>query len=57
MHSERNRLDITFDIVLLLLRFFHTRRTPDSYYTGQQIRSYFNKNNARKLATFLDSLE
>ena len=34
VQSERNYLDITFHIVLLL--FFHTRLPPDFYYSIQQ---------------------
>ena len=36
MRSEPNYSDIAFDIVDLLLRVFHTRRTPDFYYTKQK---------------------
>ena len=49
MQSERNCLDITLDIVFLLLRDFHTRRTPDFYYTKRS-HSHFYKSNARKHA-------
>ena len=55
VQSERYCLDITFTIVLVLLRvFFHTtRRTPEFYYTGQQIYTDFNKNNAKKWLFFI----